>query len=546
MKIQNAKGVWRSFWVGASVLTVLVSTAPLSIAANPADQIINIGNGAEPKDLDPHIVTGVPEHHILQNLFEPLVSKDPKTLNPAPGVAEKWKLSKDGKVYTFTLRKNAKWSNGDPVTAHDFIYSWTRLLTPATAAEYAYQGHYIKNGKPFNEGTLKDASQLGLKAIDDYTLEVTLENATPFFLSLLYHHSLYPVHKATIEKHKGRWTRPENMVVNGAFQMSKWETNKIIVLVKNPNYWDKEKVALTKVNIYPTENQDTEEQMFRTGQLHVTYEVPLEKLDYWRKDKSGVFQSHPYLGTYFYRINVTKGGLKDVRVRKALNLAIDREKIMKFVSKGNQVPATAFTPPNTAGYTPKSVLPSDVSRVGEAKKLLAEAGFPEGKGLGPIEIHYNTNEGHKKIAEAVQQMLKQNLGVDVRLFNQEWKVYLDSQRTLSYQLSRAGWIGDYNDPNTFLDMWVTNGGNNNTGWSNKEYDKLIADAAKELNAKKRLAIFQKAEDILLTELPVIPIYIYKRNYLKSPLVQGWYPNIEDIHPLKHVSLGPQTVASAKK
>lgn len=543
----NVIGAFNKFWAWAPVVSALVLAAPtIGFSESKVEQVINIGNGAEPKDLDPHVVTGVPEHHILQNLFEPLVSKDPKTLAPVPGVAEKWKVSKDGKVYTFNLRKNAKWSNGDAVTAQDFIYSWTRLLTPATASEYAYQGHYIKNGKAFNEGTLKDASQLGLKAIDDHTLEVTLENATPFFLGLLYHHSLYPVHKKTIEKFGARWTRAENIVTNNAFTISKWETNKVITLVKNPNYWDKDKVQLTKVNYFPTENLDTEEQMFRTNQLHVTNEVPLEKLDSWKKDKSGVFQSYPYLGTYFYRLNVTKKPMNDLRVRKALNLAIDRQKLVDFVAKGNQVPATAFTPPNTAGYTAKSVLPKDLSRLAEAKKLLAEAGFPEGKGFPPIEIHYNTSEAHKKIAEAVQQMLKQNLGIDVRLLNQEWKVYLDTQRTLSYQVSRAGWIGDYNDPNTFLDMWMTNGGNNNTGWSNKEYDKLITEAGQQTNAKKRLAIFQKAEDILLTELPVLPIYIYKRNYLKSTLVQGWYPNIEDVHPLKYVSIAPPAVAAAQK
>jgi len=523
-----------SFLLRAFFLACFVTNITL------ATQVINIGNGAEPRDLDPQTVTGVPEHHILLNIFEPLVGKDPKTLEPIPAVAESWKLSKDGKVYTFKLRTNAKWSNGQPVTAQDFIYAWTRLLTPATGAEYAYQGYYIKNGKDFYSGKIKDRSQIGLKAPDPYTLEVTLENPTPFFLSLLYHHSLYPVHEATVQKHGQRWTRPENIVTNGAFTVDKWEMNKIIRLKKNPHYWDKDKVALTEVNFYPTENLDTEEKMFRSKELHVTNEIPLEKIPSWQKDKTGVYQQYPYLGVYYYWINVTKPPLNNKLLRKALALALDRERIIKFVTRKGEMPAAAFTPPGTAGYFAKPRLPTDGREIARAKELLAQAGYPDGKGLAPIEILYNTHAGHKKIAEAIQQMWKQNLNVQVRLFNQEWKVYLDSQRTKNYQIARAGWIGDYNDPNTFLDLFLTGGGNNNAGWSNKTYDDLIAQAAKELNPKKRLEIFQQAEDILLDELPVIPIYIYTRAYLKDTSVMGWHPNIEDIHPLKFVSLSPKS------
>ncbi len=526
----------------AIILSVSVFGGQAANASAPP-QILNWGNGAEPKDLDPHITTGVPEFQILQNLFEGLVCKDPKTLKPIAGAAESWKISKDGKTYTFKIRGNAIWSNGDPVTADDFVYSWTRLLEPKTASEYAYQGYYFKNGEAYNTGKLKDASQLGFKAPDKKTLVVTLEHPVPFFLGLLYHHSLYPVPKGTIEKFGTRWTRPENMVNNGAFSLAAWEMNKVIKLKKNLKYWGASTVALNEVNVYPTENLDTEEKMFRTNQLQVTNEVPLEKLPFWQKDKTGVFQNYPWLGTYFYRLNVTKAPLNDKRVRQALNLAIDREELIKYVTKGNQMAAQAFTPPGTAGYTPKFVLPKDLSRLAEAKKLLAAAGFPDGKGMPSIEILYNTHEGHKKIAEAVQQMLKKNLGVNVTILNQEWKVYLDSQRTLNYQVARAGWIADYNDPNTFLDMWLTGGGNNETGWSNKTYDALIAKAGQELNVKKRLAIFQEAETILMDELPVLPIYIYTRNFLKSPSVAGWYPNIEDIHPLKFVSITNLSVAA---
>jgi oligopeptide transport system substrate-binding protein len=532
----------RTFFFGFA-FSVFGLFGAVTATAKADVQVIRIGNGAEPKDLDVHVVTGVPEFNILQNLFEGLVGKDPKTLKPTPAVAEKWDISKDGKTYTFHLRANAKWSNGEPVTAQDFVYSWTRLLTPATASEYAYQGYYFKNGQKFNAGKLTDASQLGFKAVDPHTLVVNLESPTPFFLGLLYHHSLYPVPKAAIEKFGQRWTRPENMVSNGAFVLADWEMNKVIKLKKNPMYWDKDTVQLAEADYYPTENLDTEEKMFRTKELDLTNEVPLEKLPFWQKDKTGVFQSFPYLGIYFYRINVTKVPFNNKLVRQAMNLAINRTELVKYVTKGNQDPATAFTPPGTGGYFPQAVLPADGSQIAKAKELLAKAGYPDGKGLPSIEILYNTHEGHKKIAEALQEMLKKNLGINVTLLNQEWKVYLDSQKTLNYQMSRSAWIADYNDPNTFLDMFVTNGGNNETGWSNKTYDSLIAAAEKEQNVKKRMAIFQKAENILLDEAPVLPIYIYKRNLLKSPQVAGWYPNVEDIHPLKYVSINPRGVAT---
>jgi oligopeptide transport system substrate-binding protein len=317
------------------------------------------------------------------------------------------------------------------------------------------------------------------------------------------------------------------------------------VLQKNPHYWDKNVVAVETAEFYPTENLNTEERMFRNKQLDVTNEIPKERITTWQKDGTGAFHSDPYLGTYYYRINVTKPPFNDKRVRKALALAIDREKIVRFVTQGGEQAASAFTPPNTGGYTSKSILPTNLNRLQEAKTLLAEAGFPGGKGFPTVEILYNTHEGHKKTAEAVQQMWNKNLGIQVKILNQEWKVYLDSQATLNYQICRAAWIGDYNDPNTFLDMFVTEGGNNQTGWSNAEYDGLIAAAGKELDIKKRTQIFQSAENLLLEELPIIPVYIYRHLYLKGSRILGWYPNIEDIHPLKFVSIGPRSVAGGE-
>ena len=506
-------------------------------------QILLKGNGTEPQELDPDIVTGVTEYHILMSLLEGLVSEDPHDLHPVPGVAERWDVSPDEKVYTFHLRTNAKWSNGDPVTAQDFLESYKRILTPSLASEYSYMHFVVKNAQAYNEGKIADFSQVGYRALDDHTFQVTLENPTPYFLSLLLHHSWYPVHVPTIRKYGdpyqrgNKWTRPGRFVGNGPFVLTKWRVNDVIIVKKSPTYWDRDRVRLNEIRFYPIESADTEERAFRAGQLHVTDTMALSKIDFYKTHYPDLLKIDPYLGTYFYRINVTKPPLNDKRIRRALALTIDRESIVKDVLRGGQLPAFCFTPPGTAGYTCRAHLYEDVN---EARRLLAEAGYPDGKGLPPIELLYNTSEAHRIIAEAIQQMWKKSLGVEVQLVNEEWKVYLDAQRTLDYQICRAAWIGDYADPNSFLDMWLTGGGNNETGWSNPEYDRLIAEAARTADPAKRLEIFQQAEAILLDELPIIPIYFYTHVYARRPEVKGWYPTILDNHPYKYVYLEPAT------
>ena len=512
-----------------------LSAAFISLAALPAlgvseaklapKQVIRVGNGAEPRELDPAKATGVPESHILENMFECLVLLDPVTMEPTPGTAESWTVSPDGKEYTFIIRKNAKWSDGKPVTAQDFVYSWTRLLDPATAAEYAYQAYYIKNGEAFNTGKIKDPTQLGIKAKDDRTVVISLENPTPFFLSLVAFKNLAPVPKHVIEKFKGaaEWTKEGNMVSNGPFKLAEWRLNKHVKLVPNEFYWDRAKVKLQEAYMLPIENQDTEEKAFFAGELQETNEVPNLKVPLYKQQiskepsKYHPFKTPAYLGTYFFRVNVTKAPMNDKRVRKALALTIDRELIVSKVTGAGEMPAVAYTPPNTAGYTPKPVLNTTVKpeNIAEAKKLLAEAGYPDGKGLPKIEIHYNTSENHKKIVTALQQMWKKNLGIEVGLLNEEWKVYLNTQNTMGYQISRSGWIGDYPDPNTFLDMFVTGGGNNKTGWGNAEYDAMIKKAGTTLDQKERFAAFQRAEEIILDELPIIPVYVYTHKKLIS-------------------------------
>lgn len=537
----------------AAVVTALLAFSSCTkkesnVARAAKEGILHFGNGTEPADLDPHITTGVPEDHIETALFEGLTSPHPKTLEPEPGVAESWKISSDAKTYTFKIRETAKWSNGDKMTAHDFVYSWRRLLSPGLASEYAYILHYIDGAEEFNTGKEKDFSKVAVKAIDNQTLEVRLKHPTSYFLSLMNHHSTFPVHQATIEKFgkidsRGtEWTRPGNLVGNGPFVLKGWEMNKLVAVAKNKNYWDAAKVKLNGIHFYPTDSQQTEEKMFRSGELHHTNEVPLAKIETYRKEAPDLLHIEPYLGTYYYRVNVTKKPLDNVLVRRALAMSIDRKAIVERVTKGGQIPAAAFTPPGVAGYTAKAGISYDVA---QAKKLLTQAGYPNGQGFPGVEILFNTHESHKVIAEAVQQMWKRDLNINVTLVNQDWKVYLDSQKSLNYQLSRSAWIGDYIDPSTFLEMLVTNGGNNNTGWSNKNYDALIKKANETKDPAARLEAFQEAEKILLEEAPVLPVYTYTRVYLMRPEVKGWYPNIQDRHAYKYIHIAASSQVASQ-
>ena len=498
------------------------------------------GNGNEPQSLDPQIATGVPEHHIISAVMEGLVLKDRKTLEPRPGVAKSWDISDDGRVYTFYLRDNARWSNGDPHTAHDYAWSWWRALQPALGNLYAYMLFPIENAQKYYEGDISDFDQVGVKALNDRTLQVTLKYPTPYFLQLLDHYSLFPVHQATIEKfgdadQRGtRWTYEGNLVGNGPFQLVDWKINRRIVVQRNPHYWDKENVSLNEIIFIPIENIVTEERMFRAGQLHVTSSLPADKISVYREAKDPELRIAPYLGTYYYRLNVRKPQLKDPRVRRALAMTVDRQKLVDNITKGGQLPAYAMTPPGTMGYFPKSDLKFDPQG---AKKLLADAGYPNGDGFPPTEILYNTNEGHRKVAVALQDMWKKHLNIDIRLLNQEWKVYLDSESAGQYEISRAGWIGDYVDPNNFLDLFLCGGGNNRTGWCNEEYDRLILDVAPSMSShSERLEVFQQAEKILLDDMPIIPIYTYTTVQLVDSSVKNFDANIMNAASYKDLYL----------
>nr|MBA3272564.1 peptide ABC transporter substrate-binding protein [Chthoniobacterales bacterium] len=358
-------------------------------------QILHRGNGQEVQDLDPHLANSIGEFNILSALLEGLVSEDPQDLHPVPGVAETWDISEDGRTYTFHLRQNAKWSNGDPVTAHDFVQSYRRILSPALAADNAYMLYAVENAEAFHKSELEDFAQVGFRAPDDHTLVIQLTSPTPYFLSLLSGYSWFPVHIPTVEKYGpafergSRWTRPGRFVGNGPFTLEDWRLNVDVRVKRNPLYWDAQTVTLTGIVFHTIDSLNVEERAFRAGQIHLTDAIPINRIDRYRREQPELLLIDPYLGTYFYRVNITRPPLTNPLVRRALAMAIDRQSIVENVTRGAQLPANAFTPPNTGGYTPVASLPYDVDA---ARRTLAEAGFPEGRGLPPIEILFDTSE----------------------------------------------------------------------------------------------------------------------------------------------------------
>ncbi len=505
-------------------------------------QIYHHGNGSEPQGIDPHIVTGVPEHHILISLCEGLTIPNP---NPTgsdgyiPGTAESWTISDDGKEYIFKLNKNAKWSNGDPVTADDFVWSWKRILTASLGSQYPDMLYYLVGAYEYHNGEIDNFDEVGVKALNSHTLKVNLKNPTPFFIGLLSHYSTWPVHKETVLKHgdiddrNGEWTRPGNFVCNGPFQLKTWELNNKIVVEKNPHYYDASMVRLNEIHYYPVSNVMTEDRMFRAGQLHLTSSMPTQKCPIYIEEKNPNLKIDPYMGTYFYRINTENKTLSDVRVRKALAYSIDRQLLVDKVTQCGQIPAYSFTPPGSNGYQPSTEILYDPVL---AKQLLAEAGYSSDNPFPKLEILFNTNEGHRKVALAIQQMWQNELGIEVELVNQDWKVYLSREMVGDFQISRAGWIGDYEDPNTFLDLMRPNRGNNKTGWENMDFDALVEEANTINDQEKRYELLNKAEKILIDNMPIIPLYTYVRVYQLSPDVKGFNPHILDHHHPKFIYL----------
>jgi oligopeptide transport system substrate-binding protein len=630
-------------------------------------------NGTEPKSLDPHVATGEPEHRLLEALFEGLARLDSRSLEPVPGAAESWDITPDGKTYTFHLRPAARWSDGHPLTAHDFTYAWRRLQQPEQGAEYAYIMHLVRYAEAFNtygaqadalegpvltaldqllvlhpihvpsaalreldkrldlHGILKgtpnpklrafllrpdrdaEAAELrelrvelgaegarrrhenheakrhfgvdgGVYAKDDHTLVVELVAPTPYFLELTSFYPFYPVPRWAIERSGRDWFLPGKLVGNGPFTLASWLVGDRIRLERSATYWGKSEVKLGSVDVRAIENTTTALNLYLTGEIDWLPSgfLPQELQPILRKREDDYVG--PALIAYYYRINCTRKPFDDVRVRKALNLAIDREQIARDVLMMGQTPAYHTVPPGLRGYHPPS---SGISYdVAQARRLLAEAGFADGKGFPKFGILYNTLEAHKKLAEVVADQLRRNLGIDAVAYNQEWQSYQESTRSMSYDISRYGWVGDYEDPNTFLDIWLTNGGNNRTGWGSVLYDRLIeaagdvdrylaapefvldhahdpsklralaqriraaSDAPARLAAmaELRLALLAEAEAILVVDdFPIIPLYFYVVNGMVKPHVKGFHtklvgsdgtvrPNLRDMHPLRDVDV----------
>ncbi len=517
---------------------------PTRVEEANRDGILLIGNGTEPATLDPQLASGQPEHHIFHAIFEGLIAPLPE--NPdgdGPGAALSW-THENFTTWTFKLQPNGQWSDGTPVTTADFLYAYQRILTSQLGADYAAMLYPMLNAEEYHTGKLSDFAQVGVKALDSHTLQITLKGPAPYLPSMLKHYAWFPVPRHVIAKHgkmedrgNTRWTRPANMVCNGPFKLKSWRVNQTIEVDRNPHYWDAASVKLNGIIFLPIVSDTTEERAFLDGQLHVTLTMPLSKIPGYRESNSPFFHNDPLLSVYMYRCNTKKKPFDNPLVRRALALAIDRESITRNILRAGQKPATGLTPP---GCNPDYQVP-DIMRFDpvEARRLLAEAGFPDGKGFPPFDILINTSESHRTLAEAVQSMWKQHLKIPAGVLNQDWGVYLESQRKFDYQIARFGWVGDYLDPSTFLTIWQTGDGNNNTGWGNKRYDELINQSFREGDAAKRLQILHEAETLLLNEAPMLPVYWYTHSYLMRPEVKGLLPSLLEHRSYKGVELLPQ-------
>lgn len=579
----------------ATVLALLAASGCSDSADDPNTLVIN--NSTEVQTLDPALEKGQPEYHLTLALFEGLTVYDPKDLSVKPGVAESWDVSEDKTVYTFHLRP-AKWSNGDPVTANDFEWSWKRVLDPSTASEYVEQiSKYLKNGKAYYDGAAADLTlrgwtdakpeqhaedaaglpekvqrrheasirklidsekdakileslrkaaaeaakhddvgldQVGVRAKDERTLVVTLEAPALYFLDLAAFFTYFPVHRKTVETYGKDWTRPEHLVGNGPFVLKEWKIKDYILLEKNPKYWDAANVSDLKLKFLPIENPTTAFNLYEKGRIQWLTEVPRDYIEELLSRPD--YHTGPFLTTYFYGFNVSKPAVKDKRVRQALSRSIDRQQIVKYITKAGETVAYSAVPPVMHGYTGYTPARTDPFDPVAARKLLADAGYPDGKGFPKLEILYNSSDAHKKIASAIQEMWREHLHVETELRNVEWKVYLDMQSRMEFEVVRRAWIADYNDPNTFLDMFTTTNGNNNTNWSNANYDRLIETAWKEKDSDRRVKLLHEAEAILMDELPIIPIYFYVTKNLWKPEVQGIFDNVRDTHPYNRIRL----------
>ncbi|WP_235277381.1 peptide ABC transporter substrate-binding protein [Methylacidiphilum kamchatkense] len=493
-----------------------------------SDQIVII-NGPEPESLDPHVITGQLEGRIVKALFEGLTTWNAKG-EIIPGTAERWECSHDGKCYRFYLRKTF-WTNGKPVEAKDFVLSWKRALDPNQGSRYADLFFWIANAKSYYEGKISDFSLVGIKAIGQSILEVQLEDPIPFFLQLVAEPVFFPLPIDTINVYGEDWIKVGNIVCNGPYILDEWKINDRIVLKKNPRYWAQSSIKTKELDLLTTTKASTAFNLFYCGIADLILDKGLVPTFFIEKIRQKpYFHSSPIFATYFYRFNTQRKPLNDSRIRRALAMAIDKSRLVRIITRGGELPAGSITPPGIPGYNTPSGLPYNPAM---AKKLLAEAGYPNGQGFPPLSILYNSGELNEQIATEIQAMWQENLGIHVGLRNQEWKVYLNSLSQLDFDIARSSWVGDYADPTTFLNLFTQFSSNNETGWVNNRYEELLTKAQKEVNRSHRFQILQSAEKILVEEeLPIVPLYFYSGILLYDPeKIGGIEPNLLDEHPL---------------
>lgn len=512
-----------------SLLLLALVSPGCALDERPADfRWLNV----EPESIDPGRTSDQPGGRIALNLFEGLTVRDPRTLEPWPGMAERWDVEDGGRRYVFHLR-DTRWSDGTPLTAHDFAWSWTRVLDPATGARYANLLFNVVGARAFNSGEVDDPATLGLSAPDDSTFVVQLDSPLPYFLDLCAFYSLLPVPRHVVEAHGDAWVRPGNIVSNGAWLMADWQIHRRIRLVKNPRYWNAGAVELEVVDALPGDYINGNFNRYESGLLDWVDSsgIPLPIVD--ELERRDDWHVAPFLGTYFYRFNNTRPPLDDPRVRRALYHAVDPGPICERVLRAGQEPATSLVPPGLPNYEPVRMGGHDPAL---ARALLAEAGYPGGEGMRSLTLLINTSEAHKQVAEVIQQQWKQVLGLEVEIRNQEWKVFQATVQSLDYDIARGGWIGDYLDPSTFLDIWHSGSGNNRTGFASARYDSMLALASRTIDVPARMALLQRCERLSMVEQQVaLPIYFYVVTNLYDDTVWGGLePNLVNHVDLKHV------------
>ncbi|MFU0854779.1 peptide ABC transporter substrate-binding protein [Kluyvera cryocrescens] len=512
---------------GLSSAAIAADVPAGTVLAKQQDLVRHIKD--EPASLDPAKAVGLPEIQVIRDLFEGLVNQDANG-NIIPGVATRWQTN-DQKIWTFTLRNDAKWSDGTPVTAQDFVYSWQRLVDPATTSPFAWFAALagIANAQNIIDGKAKPDS-LGVTAVDAHTLRVQLDKPLPWFVNLTANFSLYPVNKTNVESDKN-WTRPGELVGNGAYVLADRVVNEKLVATPNKHYWDNAKTVIQKVTFVPINQESAATKRYLAGDIDITESFPKNQYQKLLKELPGQVYTPAQLGTYYYAFNTQKGPTADARVRLALSMTIDRRIIAEKVLGTGEKPAWRLTPDVTAGFTPQPSAMEQSSQAelnAQAKTLLQAAGYGPNRPL-KLTLLYNTSENHQKIAIAVASMWKKNLGVDVKLQNQEWKTYIDSRNTGNFDVIRASWVGDYNEPSTFLSLLTSTNTGNIARFNEPAYDKVIRQAAMENTATARNADYNEAEKILAEKAPIAPIYQYTNGRLIKPWLKG-YPitNPEDV------------------